>query len=318
MEGFATPDELPQPLTPSAEGKYTDTILLVDLSGGPVPARKLEPFRLAGIPLLALIRSGAQREAAYQAGFDDYLLCPVSAAELKARLAALSRARGSAPQIPEAALERERRAAVGRLTSYFCHAVNNSMQTIRGAIDLAREEKALSPEVAEYLTICRKETEIIGAKIARLRQIYRPKPQPPEALQLGELLREALKMATDELLRNNVNVKEQIEPGLPAVHSSADRLSLALLMILFHLGGEAGSRGGGELRVKAARGPGGVQLVFDASTDSRTAATGEAGEALPPGLDAAEDLIRSERGRMRAFRRGGGTCLEVRFPAGGN
>ena len=56
MEGFATPDELPQPLTPSAEGKYTDTILLVDLSGGPVPARKLEPFRLAGIPLLALIR----------------------------------------------------------------------------------------------------------------------------------------------------------------------------------------------------------------------------------------------------------------------
>jgi DNA-binding response OmpR family regulator len=317
LEEFATLDELPRPRTASAEGKYDDSVVVVDLSSSPPFAARLEPFRLAGIPLLALIDSPEGREAAFRAGFDDYLLRPCAPSELKARLECFARARGSGLRLPAAALERERQAAIGRLTSYFCHAVNNSMQTIRGSIDLAREEPGLTAGIAEYLTICRKETELIGAKIGRLRQVYRPKPQPPEAVQLDSLLRETLKMATDDLLRNNVTVREKIESPLPAVHCSADRVTLAFLMTLFHLGAELGARGGGELRIRTGREHGSVLLAFDCLPGEGAAGEAEAAGPLPPGLEVAQELIRSERGQMTPLRCEGGPCMQIRFPAGG-
>jgi CheY-like chemotaxis protein len=312
LEAFAALEEYPHPQTPQAEGKHADLLVLMDLSGEIPPAARLNPFRLAGIPLVALISSPARRDAVFRAGFDDYLLRPYVSAELKNRLERLSQVGG----IPSAALERERQAAVGRLTSYFCHAVNNAMQTIRGAIDLAREEPEVSPGVDEYLAICRKETELIGIKIDRLRQIYRPKPSPPEAIPLETLVRESLKMAADDLLRNNVSVKEQIGASLPDIHGMPDRISMAFLMILFYLSEALGTRGGGELRVQAARERGSVQVILMAVPGPDPRVAGASG-TLPPGLEPAADLIRSERGRLAVRPAGDGYGLHIRFPAGG-
>jgi CheY-like chemotaxis protein len=317
LEAFAALEECPYPQTPQAEGKYAGSIVLIDLSGEIPPAERLDPFRLAGIPLVALIDSPARRDAVFCAGFDDYLLRPCSSAELKNRLERLARTDASAPQLPSAVLERERQAAVGRLTSYFCHAVNNAMQTIRGAIDLAREEPGVSPGVDEYLAICRKETELIGIKIDRLRQIYRPKPAPPEAIPLETLVRESLKMAADDLLRNDVSVKEQIGASLPAVHGAPDRIIMAFLMILFYLSEDLGTRGGGELRVQAARERDSVQVLLTTIPGSDAPGAG-ASDTLPPGLEPAADLIRSERGRLAVRPAGDGYGLLIRFPAGGN
>ncbi|MBN1439423.1 MAG: hypothetical protein JW929_08445 [Anaerolineales bacterium] len=307
LEEAAALGGLLRPHETSAEGKYAGTVILVDCSGEPIPAGRLEPFTRAGIPLIALLDSPDRREDVFRAGFDDYLLRPILPEEWTARLRRLARA-------PEEALERDRQAAVGRLTSYFCHAVNNSMQTIRGAVDLAREEPDLPAEVAEYLAICRRETELIGKKIDRLRQIYRPKASPPEPIQLEAAVREALKMAADDLLRNNVAVKELVEASLPVLHVSPDKIILALLLILFHLGAEMGARGGGELRVQVERGGGNVRLRMDTA-----AGAGAPGSAvpLPPGLEPARELIRSERGQIQAAARDGGFSLQVSFPAGG-
>jgi hypothetical protein len=317
LEGFTSLDELPRPHTPPAGSRFSEAILLIELSGEPAPAARLEPFRMAGIPLVALINSPVQRDAAYSAGFDDFLLWPPSPAELNSRLERLARAGAAAPPNSPAALERERQAAVGRLTSYFCHAVNNSMQTIRGAIDLAREEPGLSPEIDEYLAISRKETELIGAKINRLRQIYRPNPSPPEAIPLDAFLHEMLKMTADDLLRNNITVKMQNEPSLPVLQGAPDRISLAFLMMIFFLSEELGARGGGELRVRAARDPGGVRVLLEAVTGPGALAL-ESPAALPPGLGPAEGLIQSERGRLEAYRNESGYALQIHFPAEGN
>jgi len=312
LETYATLEACPHPRIPQGEGKNSDSIILAEISGDAPPAARLEPFRLAGIPLAALIQNPSQRESAFRAGFDDYLLRPCSRDEIKNRLDRLVHAHTASTDPPL-----ERRAAVGRLTSYFCHAVNNSMQTIRGSIDLAREEPGLSPGIDEYLSICRRETDLIGAKINRLRQIYRPKPSPPEAVQLEALARESLKMATDDLLRNNVAVKEQIEASLPAILCTPDRILLAFLMILFYLSEDLGSRGGGELRVQAARDRGNVLLTLAAIPG-----TGESGadrpDTLPPGLEPAGNLIRSERGRIEPSPNADGYGVQIRFPAGGN
>ncbi|MBN2083832.1 MAG: hypothetical protein JW748_01315 [Anaerolineales bacterium] len=312
LEVFAALEGAPRP----AEGKYTGSVILVDLPGEfPSPGR-LEPFRLAGIPIVALIRSPNRRDAALRAGFDDYLLRPYASEEIKTRLERLAPAGGAAPSASPPVLERERQAAVGRLTSYFCHAVNNSMQTIRGAIDLAREEPGLSPGIDEYLAICRKETELIGIRINRLRQIYRPEASAPEALQLEMLVRESLKMAADDLLRHNIAVRERIESPLPSISCSADRISLAILMILFYLSDDLGTRGGGELLVEAAQDRSQMLLTLIAIPG-----TGEAGAdhpgALPPGLEPAAELIRLERGWLEASPNAVGYKVQIRFPAGG-
>ena len=311
LEVFAALEDCPSPSTPQAEGKYSGSVILADISGEAPPAARLEPFRLAGIPIAALIQTPSQRESAFHAGFDDYLLRPCSSSELKSRLEHLAHPGAAAAQASPAALERERQAAVGRLTSYFCHAVNNSMQTIRGSIDLAREEPGLSPGIDEYLVMCRRETDLIGLKINRLRQIYRPKPSPPEAAQLETLMRESVKMAADDLLRNNVTVKEQIEPSLPAIHCVPDKIYLALLMILFHLGEDLGNRGGGELRVRAARDGGGVLMTLAAVPGA------DRPDTLPAGLEPAADLLQSERGRLEAWRTADGSGVQIQFPAGG-
>jgi CheY-like chemotaxis protein len=310
LEEFGSLDELPQPSPlSSAQGPYSDSVLLVDWTAETAALARLEPFRRAGIPLIALIDSPARREAAFRAGFDDYLLRPFSRDEINLRLDRFTR---KAPQVPSP--DKERQAAVGRLTSYFCHAVNNSMQAIRGAIDLAREERGLTPGVAEYLTICRRETEIIGAKINRLRQIYRSQPSVPEAVRLDGLLRETLQMAADDLLRNNVIVKEQLDP-LPAIHCSPDRVSLALLMAVFHLSGGLGGRGGGELLAQAGRDRGDVQVTLTASPGPEAE---RRGDKLPPDLEPASELICSERGRLLLLAAEGGERLQIRFPAGGS
>jgi CheY-like chemotaxis protein len=318
LEGFTTLDDLPRPHTAPTEGKYFNAILLIDLAGEPIPAGRLEPFRLTGIPLVALISSPAQREAAFRAGFDDFLLRPFSNPELKIRLDRTAHVFAAAAENSPAVLERERQAAVGRLTSYFCHAVSNSMQVIRGSVDLAREEPNLPAPIAEYLTICRKETVIIGAKINRLRQIYRPQPAPPEPVALDALLHESLAMAADDLLRNNVTAREQFESPLPAIHSSSDRLALAFLMMIFHLSQELGGRGGGELRVQAGRYRGFVQVTLCATPGASKPETGAAAvDSLPTGLETVRELFQSERGQLQAFHRENGFCLQVRFPAGG-
>jgi CheY-like chemotaxis protein len=317
LEEFATLEQLPRPSDAPGEGNYAGKIILVDLSGAPIPAARLELFRLAGIPLIALIGSPAQREAAFRAGFDEYVLRPCSAAELKTRIDRLAQVNPAA-SAPSAVIERERQAAVGRLTSYFCHAVNNSIQTIRGAVDLALEEPDISAGIAEYLAICRKETVSLGAKINRLRQIYRPKPAPPEEIALDTLLRETLKMAADDLTRNNIAAKEQMDTPLPVLHGSVDRLTLAFLMLIFHLGEELGGRGGGGLSVQAGRDRGFVQVTLVATPGAGDAAAGETvADPLPPGLEPARDLIQSERGRLLMLYQNGSCCLQVRFPAGG-
>jgi signal transduction histidine kinase len=309
LEEYATLRDVPRPSASGAD-EPADKVILVDLSGAPIPAGQLEPFRRVGIPTAAWIGAPEQREAAWRAGFDEYLLRPCSKAEALLRFTRLRKTAGAA-DAGSARIDRERQAAVGRLTSFFCHAVNNSIQTIRGSVDLAREEPDLPDPVAEYLTICRKETVSIGAKIDRLRQIYRPRPAPPEPVALGALLHEALQMAADELLRANVTAREQFESGLPDMHGSPDRLALAFLLILSQMAEDLGPRGGGELLVRTAREPGALTAAFCAGPDAGTPA------ALPPGLEPALELIRNERGRLEAFSAAGGLRLTVRFPAGG-
>jgi hypothetical protein len=318
LEEYATLWDLPRPAA-SGSGGFSGKVILVDLAGGMIPAGRLDPFHRLGVPVLAWLTAPAQREAALRAGFDDYLLSPCPPAELSLRIDHLLHRPESAGNLSPASLERERQAAVGRLTSYFCHAVNNSIQTIRGAVDLAREEPDVPAPIAEYLTICRKETVSIAAKIERLRQIYRPKPAPPESVALGALLHETLQMATDELLHANVTVREQFESGLPDLHGSTDRLALAFLMILFHFAEELGARGGGELRLRTERNRGSLQASFAVMPGAAGRPESEGGEpvALPAGLEPARELIQGERGRLEASPSGGGASLTVRFPVGG-
>jgi hypothetical protein len=316
LEEFTTPEELPRPSAP-AESAGSRKIILVDLAGAQNIFHKLEPFRRAGAVLVALIASAAQRESALRDGFDDYLLRPVSTCEFALRLERLPAGHAASPAL-------ERQAAVGRLTSYFCHDVNNMLQTIRGSVDLALEEPNLSAGIAEYLTICRQETVTIGRKIDRLRQIYRPKAGPPQPVAIGALLDEVLTMASDEILQVGVAVHEEIEPSLPQVMGSSDQLCLAFLMMVFQLCEEFGNFGGGELRVRAERGGGSVIVTFTPIPgthpfkSSAAAGQGAAPEpaALPPGLEPARELIKTQRGELQAQGLGREHRLQVRLPAG--
>jgi signal transduction histidine kinase len=306
LQKFITLDDLPLPSPAASSVK----LILVDLANTSATAADLEPFRRSGIPLISLIDSPSERDSALLAGFDDYLLKPFSALELRARVLRFA----AAPAAPD--LARERMATVGRLTSYFCHAVYNSLQAIRGATDLALEESDLPPAVSEYLRISRKETFHLAEMVDRLRQIYRPKPGAPESVALISLLRESLAMASDELIKNEVRVREEFPPELPDLQCRRDTLALSFLLLLLRLGDSLGECGGGGLRVKVRQDNGALSVQFFAAASPSRTGGGFPSPSLFHGLEPARELIQAERGEMLVSSAEGELRIEIRLPAG--
>ena len=93
----------------------------------------------------------------------------------------------------------ERLATVGRLTASLSHEINNPMQAIQGALNLALEELDSPEDLTTYLQLSLTESERIIQLLSRMRQIYCPENDHQERINLNEILREAIKLADKSL-----------------------------------------------------------------------------------------------------------------------
>ncbi len=145
----------------------------------------------------------------------------------------------------------ERLATVGRLTASLSHEINNPMQAIQGALNLALEELDSPEDLTTYLQLSLKEAERVIQLLNRMRQIYRPENDKLEQVDINRILHEVIALANKEFRRQKINFSADIDANLPPLLAAANQLNLVFLSILLNLSDAIGVAGGGDLRLRA-------------------------------------------------------------------
>ena len=151
----------------------------------------------------------------------------------------------------EQMLTQERLITIGRLTPGIMHEINNPLQVIRGALQLAQDDIDKPVVLQEYITISQQEIEHITRLLGQVRLIYRSQSDGPEAFHLPELMRNAIALTEEEGLRQKVSVKNHLPYDLPLVRGVFNQLYIAVLRALLALMDVIGQAGGGELAIMA-------------------------------------------------------------------
>lgn len=216
----------------SSQALGDDYIFFIDVTDQPDWVGWLSGLHSRQAKVVAIIDDIGQRDTAMQSGADDYLLRPLLASEIQARLECGRHDGEMIRRLLMQLSQRDRQASIGRLTSHICHEINNAMQSTRGALALALEEPEVPPELASYLTLCKDETKRVVDLVDRMRQIYHPETLEPEPISVDSLLREVVKAASEELDHNNTRLVEDFAVDLRPVSCVRDQLYLAFLSMV--------------------------------------------------------------------------------------
>jgi C4-dicarboxylate-specific signal transduction histidine kinase len=242
-------------------------------------------------------------------------------AEERARLAAkveeLERANRALAGARESLLRSERLAAVGRLAAGIAHEVGNPLGAIAGYASLARARLAAgSPDEAEdFLARIAAETSRIDGIVRGLLDFARPAPPALAAVEVGEALDGALRLARVQPRFREVRVERDLPAGVPPVRADPGRLVQVFLNLLLNAGDAMG--GGGTVAVSARAGGGWVEIaVADGGPGIAEAdlprifdpffTTKPPGEGTGLGLAICHGILESFGGRIAAENREGG------------
>ncbi len=202
------------------------------------------------------------------------------------------------------ALQSERLATVGRLTASLAHEINNPMQAIKGAMALALEELDDPVSLREYLELAIDQADRVATLVDRMRQIYQPHTDAPEAVDLNHVLQETITVARKEMRRQNTTLEISLLPDLPVVWASANQLHLVFLNTLLNLGDMIGKHGGGKLFIRTYATPSVVRIEFTTAVSLIPIASltkllhGEAPEEMGFGLSLSRDTIIAHGGTL--------------------
>jgi two-component system, NtrC family, sensor kinase len=226
------------------------------------------------------------------------------------------------------ALEAERLAAIGRLTSQITHEIRNPLSSIGLNIEMLEEEiRELSEEPGEALGLIRK----IHEEIDRLTSItheylqFARLPEPKRtSVDLSELVQELVSFHGSELTQARIELNLALEPELPSIEADPSQLRQAVLNLVKNAR-EAMPRGG-RLELTTRRVEAGVELVV-----------ADAGEGVDPeardrifepffttkvhgtglGLPLTRRIVDQHGGTLQCdAAEGGGAVFTVRLPSG--
>ena len=136
----------------------------------------------------------------------------------------------------EAAVQAERLAAIGRLTSQITHEIRNPLSSLGLNIELLEDElRKPQADFTEASSICRAITgEIdrltsITDEYLRFARLPMPQKEPTD---LNQLLDELVKFHRHELNRANVQVQLDLRDDLPVIHADSGQLRQAILNLV--------------------------------------------------------------------------------------
>jgi two-component system, NtrC family, sensor kinase len=227
----------------------------------------------------------------------------------------------------------ERLALAGRIMSQVAHEVGTPLHSVAGHLELLRSDLAGAPlpDAAERrLKIIETELARVGDIIRQLLDLSRGAPEPPQPVDLAQLLRVTVELLRPTLAAAHVAVEMAVESDLPLVLGQAGPLQQVLLNLLTNAMDAMPE--GGRVTVTAGAGsprhevelavadtgtgipPEHVAQIFEPFFSTKT---GRHGTGL--GLFISQAIVRDHHGRIEVdSAEGEGSTFRIVLPAKGS
>jgi len=237
--------------------------------------------------LLGLLVVARRAPDGFQEGERDFLRAlseHVALAAHQARLhAELQKAYDEVRQSQEAVTQHERLRALGQMASGVAHDINNALSPVSGYAELLLDSEAhLSPSGRKYVQLIRTASDDIAQIVSRLREFYRRRrrDEPLERVQLNQLIPEVIDLTRPrwrdiaQQLGVAVEVKAELEPGVPEISGAGGELREVLTNLIFNAvdampqGGQIVLRGRARSLAPARGGaPSATQVIVEVQDD---------------------------------------------------
>jgi len=220
----------------------------------------------------------------------------------------------------------ERMATIGRLVSGVAHEVNNPLAAILGFTDLLIENPEIPASAHESLEIILQETQRTKNIVQDLLSFARQRPVQREAVQLGAILRQTIKLRSYDFTSHGVEVVEEFDEELPATIGDSQQLQQVFLNIVnnaYDAIQEAGRRGVVRLQTKRAGDSIEVAISDNGTGIADTArifdpffTTKPTGKGTGLGLSICYGIVRAHGGEIQCWNNenGEGSTFLVKLP----
>jgi len=207
-------------------------------------------------------------------------------------------------QLQAQIVESEKLASIGQLVGGAAHELNNPITAMLGYSDLLvgttlnPDQRALAAKIGQHV---RRTKSLVSSLLSFAKQTPRIKTQ----VNLNTLVRTALKLSQPQLQPLQIEVRAELEPGLPAVAGDSNQLLQVCLQIISDSLLRIGEQAGGALMVTTERQ--GDMVIFQVSEDKHPSRQSEAAQSSESdwaehgtgqGLSACHGIVQEHHGRI--------------------
>lgn len=224
----------------------------------------------------------------------------------------------------QALLRSEKMAAAGRLTASIAHEVNNPLQSVQNCLHLAGREDISADKRREYFDLARTELERLMKTMHRMLDFYRPGSTKVERVDVLDLLRHVLNLASQQLGQRQINVIAELPKSLPHIYAVSGQIQQIFFNLI--LNAFDAMPGGGSLWIRAKSLENGVEFQFEDSGPGIPEelrnnifepffSTKEGGTGL--GLTVSYNIVTAHGGALDLVQgSGSGACFRLFLPLG--
>jgi signal transduction histidine kinase len=165
-----------------------------------------------------------------------------------------------AEQAAESLRRADRLAALGTLTAGMAHEIRNPLGAVAGAAEILEQDYPQDHPRREFLDILRREIARLNAIAGKYLDFSRPQGPEPRALQVDDLVREAVDLVRKSAGGSAVEVAYEPAPALPAVIADPGQVRQVLVNLLIN-GVQVMPPGGGRIEVSTRETASGVEVA---------------------------------------------------------